>query len=228
MKPLQPIELQLEGIKSNRYHIRVDPKQNPPEDIWRPQFWVNCAQKLSASDIIRIEAADGSYDFCVKVVGRVTHNGKLAARVEPWPILPQYVVDARDAATELVPTTINGKPLPRVEATNADGWRVIGLDGQIASKNHLRESDAMAAMADYLTAHGITSVADRPATDIMTGEEARPRASLAPNTPPPARDPNLSVQKHKDQMKKDQREAQRAADLKALAERKAGTAAETA
>lgn len=222
MKALQPVELQLEGNRANRYHVRVDPRVNPAEDIWKPQFWVNCT-KLSQSDIVRVEATDGSYDFSVKVVARTAPGGKQAVRVEPWPNLPQYVVDAFDSASEMVPTVVNGKPLPRVEFANADLYRVIGFDGNVASKGYTTEAQANVALGQYMAVYGIKSVADREPTDLKTGNVVVPKADKGPVDP--ANDPNLSFAKRKELADKAKKDERRAADLKALEDRKAANKA---
>jgi DNA-binding NarL/FixJ family response regulator len=67
----------------------------------------------------------------------------------------------------MVPTVVNGKPLPRVEYANADGYRVIGFDGNVASKGYTTEAQANVAMGQLMAVYGIKSVADRELVDAV-------------------------------------------------------------
>lgn len=211
MKPLNPVQLnQLADQHYQRWYIEIDPAYTPVEDVFRPQFWAS-STRLSVKDVIRVRAKDDSYDFQLRVVGKHMVDGKHTLRVEIWPKLPDFVVEASVAGSELIPTTLNGKPVPRIDYAEADGWRVIGFTGEVVARGLPTEGDAQLALSQLLDGAGIKRVADRAPVDAKTGQPAAPR--LDPNALP------KTVQKKLD--KKEQMKAQRESDLQALAERAA-------
>jgi hypothetical protein len=102
LKPHKTIDMSSAADQvAQRWHIKIDPAISPIEDIFRPEYWVNC-QKLGNGDRIRVEAVDGSYDFELRVDAK-TIAGKLAIRVSIFPNLPDYVIAAASASSEMVP-----------------------------------------------------------------------------------------------------------------------------
>lgn len=173
MQPLLPVAVtHLADYHYRTYRIIVDPAKTPITDIFRPQYWVN-ATKLAVDDRIRVIALDKSYDFEIVVVGKQEVGGGLV--VDLWPRYPQgmgqgaaeqakAIADAADIVKrELVASTVAGKPVPRVEQVGVDGWRVVGLDGTVHSKNHRSESAANLAMSNMLRKLGITEAAPEKA-----------------------------------------------------------------
>lgn len=167
MQPLQHIQLsQLAEYHYRTWRIVIDPAKTPVTDLFRPQYWVN-ATKIKVDDRIRVIASDKSFDFEITVTGKPEIGGGLV--VDMWPRYPQGVAseakaiaEAADAVKrELVASTVNGKQVPRVEQVGTDGWRVIGLDGNVASRNHRSESAANVAMGKMLAQLGI----DKPAPE---------------------------------------------------------------
>ena len=165
MTPLQHVQLsQLAEYHYRTWRIVIDPAKTPVEDVFRPQFWVN-ATKVKVDDRIRVIASDKSFDFELTATGKPEIGGGLV--VDVWPRFPKGVMaeakalaDAADAVKrEMVATTVNGKAVPRVEHVAADGWRVIGIDGNVASKNHRSESAANVAMTKMLSQLGIDKAA---------------------------------------------------------------------
>lgn len=172
MTPHKDIPLsELAQYKFQAWYVVVDPSK--ATDIFRPQYWVN-ATKFKVNDIIRVVASDKSFDFLITVTGKPEVGGGYV--VDMWPRYPQALQHAvpADAAAlsdaadvvkrELVASTVNGKPVPRVEQVGVDGWRVIGLDGTVHSKNHRSESAANLAMSNMLRKLGITEPAPEKAT----------------------------------------------------------------
>jgi hypothetical protein len=201
--------------------IDIDPKLNPIADVARPQFWVN-ATKLTKGDLIRVRATDGSYDFFLVVKGR-TIGGKLAARVSihsgHGDNLPRYVIDAfQRHSSEMVATSVNGMPLPRVDFVDKIGWRVIGFDNLVASQGHETEAAAMIAMGEYINVFGLKTVSDAPRVDPRTGEVTPEKA--APLSSQKPTDFNVDFATRKKAEEKAKLEARRAADLEQLAQRK--------
>jgi hypothetical protein len=177
MTPLQHVQLtNLAAYHYQTWRIVIDPAKTPVEDIFRPQFWVN-ATKVKVDDRIRILASDKSYDFEITVTGKPEVGGGLV--VDVWPRLPKGLGNASEGAAELVAatdivkrelvaSTVAGKQVPRVEQVGVDGWRVIGLDGTVASKNHRSESAANVAMSKMLNQLGI----DKPAPEKPAAKSA--------------------------------------------------------
>ena len=172
MQPHKDIPLsELGQYKYQTWFVVIDPSK--AVDIFRPQYWVN-ATKFKVNDRIRVIASDQSFDFELVVTGKPEVGGGYV--VDVWPRFPQGVMaeakalsDAADAVKrELVASTVNGKAVPRVEENKADGWRVIGIDGNVASKNHRSESAANLAMSKMLNQLGI----DKPAPEKAAAKSA--------------------------------------------------------
>ena len=134
MKPLNALAMsQLADQIANRWHVKIDPKVNPIDHLFMPQFWVHCS-RLASGDLIRVQAPDGSYDFQLKVDAR-TIAGKPAVRVSIYPNLPAYVIAASAASTEIIPTMVNGRPVPRVDFTRRSDRRAGGIWSEIAVRH---------------------------------------------------------------------------------------------
>lgn len=159
-------------------------------DLFRPQFWANHAKTLRRGDLVRVRAKDDTFDLWLTVVG-----------VEPGAIIMDFFPKFPDAGqllaaselsktiaavrTELVPRTIAGKPVPRVEHAKATGWRIIGLDGNEHSRDYQSETAANHAMNVYLRKAGFTHVADpAPALTseppVIPAKPAKGKAETAP------------------------------------------------
>lgn len=169
------------------YHYRtwriiIDPKTIAPAELFRPQFWVNATKKFAVDDRIRVIALDKSFDFELTVTGKPDSGAGLVVAV--WPRFPDGVMSEAkalaDAAEvvqrELLASTVAGKPVPRVENTKADGWRVIDIKGDVHSKNHRSESAANLALSRYMTQLGIDKVAE-PAAKAAPEPSATPAAA---------------------------------------------------
>ena len=124
-------------------------------DLFEPEFWKHHASKLKAHELIRVRAADGSFDLNLVVVARVPDGLK----VEAWPKLPSQVLmdeAASERTTVLKVRKINGENVPRVEYGRAVKWRVIGTDGNEVSHGHESKELATAAMHTYVESLGKT------------------------------------------------------------------------
>jgi hypothetical protein len=179
------------GHKYQTWYVTIDTKRVAVADLFRPQYWIACLH-LKTNDLIRCVANDGSYDFTLKVKTYDVANSKNAVTVELWPKLtPEIVAEAEgEAASEMVPTVINGKPVPRVESFAMSGerigWRLIGFDGDVVDDQLQSEDNANAAYDGYLTAHGITHELEQPVIDARTGETPAPKppTQVAPGDRP--------------------------------------------
>lgn len=129
------------------------------EDLFRPQFWANHAKRLMVGDIVRVRAADGSWDVQLTVVAK--QPGGVV--MDLWPKYPDMSAllnaaglskAADDVKPVLRPQKVRGKDVPRVEHTPATKWRLIGLDGNEVSRDHDSKEHAELAMAKYLAALG--------------------------------------------------------------------------
>jgi hypothetical protein len=225
MKPIGTFGTErLAEQKRREWLFEIDPKLNPVEDVFRPQYWVN-ASALNRGDLIHIRATDGSYDFTLVVDGK-TIGGRLAVKVSLWPKIPGYVLEAEQTACmEMVPVVTAGAKVPRVDYTDeSHKWRVIGFRNEVVSIGHESEVAAQVAMAEYVRLFGLKTIVDRPPVEMRTGEPAKspPVADPRPGLPPEL---NVSFQRRKEIEGKAKREAQKAADLEQLAKRKADAAA---
>lgn len=176
------------GHKYQSWYAMIDTARTSVDDLFRPQYWIACLN-LKSNDIIRCVADDGSYDFCLKVTSNLVGNNQNAITVSLWPQLTPEVIAASEgtAATELVPTVLHGKPVPRVESFTMSGnrlfWRLIGFDGEPVGEPFALENAADEAFENYVAAHGITHEAERPAVDILTGDvvTVRPPTQVNPS-----------------------------------------------
>lgn len=157
------------GHKYTEWVATIDTKRTTVEDLFRPQYWIACLN-LKTNDLIRCVADDGSYDFMLKVNTHQVTANKNGVTVSLWPrITPDVLAAAETAASEMVPTVMNGKPVPRVEPIANGKWRLIGFDGQPVGSVLSNEAFAAKAYDDYIAAHGITHEIEQPAIDAKTG-----------------------------------------------------------
>lgn len=171
MRPAQPSDFdQLSDYHHNRWRIVIDPKLTAPTDVYKPEFWVNGTKKLRVRDVITVIAKDDSFQFEVKVMGKPeTGNGLVVELAERFPAgmtAAQFHAAGLAARSTLSTSTVAGKPVPRVEHTEAEGWRVIDLKGEVASKGHRNEAAANVAMSKYLSQLGIDKVAEPKAAAV--------------------------------------------------------------
>jgi hypothetical protein len=202
--PLMPGDVA--GHKYQTWCVTVDTQRTSVEDLFRPQYWIACS-RLRTNDLIRCVADDGSYDFTLKVDTHQLGTNRNAITVSLWPKLtPELVAAAEgDAASEMVPTVMHGKPVPRTERTAKGQWRLIGFDGQPVGDVIPTEAMAEKAYDDYISAYGITHEIDQPPTDVRTGEVAPP-TQVSPDSGRPGQ---FSYAKKKEIAKREAKMAKR-------------------
>ena len=147
---------QLQDYAHNRYFVKLSPGDTYA-DLFVPTFWAYHRAKLSdggsdprrGPDTVRVRAHDGSFDVLLTVV-EVKADGVVMQR---FPVEPPAEALAQAAeigsVDRYVPYGNDGKPVVRVQFTEATKWRVLGLQGEVAS-NLKDEASASKAMADYL------------------------------------------------------------------------------
>jgi len=125
----------------------VLPPEHTLEDVLEPQYWGQLVQqkRLGVFDVIRVRAADGSFDTCVTVTSIVTG----AAKVELWPRNPLNAdLLSRPAEAKAAPMDHHGISRVRVEGGNGK-HRLLGVNGQEVS-THASTEEAEGAMSAYL------------------------------------------------------------------------------
>ena len=201
-----------ENQRSTRYYVEVDVERVAPADLFRQEFWVNQIN-LKKGDILRCVASDGSYDFEMRVNSAAVKDNKNNVTVGLYPIIPDYIVEAANsgAAAVQMASHVNGKPVPRVENAGADGWRVIGFSGEIASRNHVSQAAATLAMVEYVNAANIESIAEVAALSASVGIDEPVPADVPPTrlTPETARPGQFSHAKRKEIVKREEKLAKR-------------------
>jgi hypothetical protein len=149
MKQKQLTEAQL-GLGSDYRHARYFvtlPKDHTFEDLLEPQYWGVLVQqkRLGIYDIVRVRAADGSFDTCLTIVSIVTG----AAKVEVWPRSPaNAALLSRPTEAKAVPMDHHGRSRVRVEEGTGK-HRLLGVNGQEVS-THASPEEAEGAMRAYL------------------------------------------------------------------------------
>ena len=184
MRPLNAMALsQLAEQHYRTWYVEIDPALNAVEDLFRPQFWANCT-RLANRDMVRVRATDDSFDVLL-VVQAELFNGKPARKFRLWGGISNDALRVAEAkASELVPTVLNGKPVPRIENGASDGWRIIGFAGEVAAKGYVNEAAATADFDRFLKLYGIRSVAEQAPTDLRTGEAIKPKVAPPKVTKP--------------------------------------------
>src|SRR5262245_2819610 len=173
MKHLEPIHLkQQSDYHYTTYCIGAGKAAPLPEgttlaDLFRPQFWGNHHKTLNVGDLVRVRANDGAFDIMLTVIAKDVGG----VVMDIWPKFPNAAdlemaaglqAVAADVRPVLVPATVHGKPVPRVDFTKATGWRVIALDGNVHSEGYPSQAAAHKAMTDYLQRLKIERMADEP------------------------------------------------------------------
>ena len=176
--------------KHQSWCVTIDTKRTTPADLLRPQYWA-ASLLLKSNDLIRCVADDGSYDFVLKVETHRVASGRNAITVSMHPKLTPALVAAAQgtAASEMVPTVVHGKTVPRVESLSLSGnrfaWRLVGFDGQPVGDLHQSEDIASAAYDDYVAAHGLTHEIEQRPVDSRTEEPVVPaRTQVFPSDRP--------------------------------------------
>ncbi len=121
--------------------------------LFMPEFWKHHASKLRPFELVRVRAADGSFDVQLVVVA--ASSGGVV--VELWPKMPSLAEsEAADAerAAPLEIREIGGQPVPRVEHGKTTKWRVIGIDGNEVSRGHESKAAASVALDKYVMGLG--------------------------------------------------------------------------
>jgi hypothetical protein len=203
------------GHKYQTWCVTIDTKRTSVSDLFRPQYWIACT-RLRSNDIIRCMANDGTYDFFLKVTSHkiVGHGNQTAVTVSMFPQVSPAVLAAAegDVASEMVPTVLHGKPVPRIEVIASGKWRLIGFDGQIVGDLLPNEAAAEGAYDEYIAAHGITHELDQPPVDARTGQTAiaAPVAAPSPTQVTPSDRPGqFSYAKKKEIAKREAKMAKR-------------------
>lgn len=147
-------------------------------DMFRPEFWTAAGDLVKPPSFIRVRATDDSFDVMFRVLRKPTEGKGLV--VDLWPRFQGTMTHAElQAAGDLVKTvlktsTIGGKPVPRVEPHGREGWRVIGIAGEIVSTNHRGEAEANLAMTRHMTQLGIKTIVEPEPVREEPKVEAKP------------------------------------------------------
>lgn len=151
-------------------------------DLFHPVTWALHSRKFNVGDRIRVRSDDGSIDVMV-VVDAVTVGG---VHVSEWPkymgatggkALAEVAELAKERRLSVVPLDTDGLPKVRVQHLAATGWRVVGLNGEVA-RDLKSEANAIAKMNEYLKTAGLTmpdmtDVAPRGEGDAEAPKPAR-------------------------------------------------------
>lgn len=128
-------------------------------DLFHPVTWALHSRKFAVGDRIRVRSNDGAIDVMV-VVDAVTVGG---LHVSEWPkymgatggaALAEVASIAKETRLSVVPLDTDGKPKVRTQHLPATGWRVLGLNGEVA-RNLKSEAEAIAKMDEYLKTAGL-------------------------------------------------------------------------
>lgn len=136
-------------------------------DLFHPFYW-SLHKRLQPNDLVRVAARDGAFDVTLKVTSVEEGGG---ATMQLWPKYPVDLVNAGSdpvetsmAAAEItetmgpatMPRFINGQPVPRIDFTEATGWRLIGMNGTPIKEKFKDEPSANRAMQAYAAKMKIT------------------------------------------------------------------------
>lgn len=189
---------QLQDYAHNRYFVKLSPGDTYA-DLFVPTFWAYHRAKLSdgrdrsvdkdgrddprrGPDTVRVRAHDGSFDVMLTVV-EVKADGVVMQRFPVEPSAEALAQAAEIGGVErYVPYGNDGRPVVRTQFTEATKWRVLGLQGEVASSLK-DEAAATKAMADYLKGihYAMPDAADQAKhldahTKLAAAEEARQQA----------------------------------------------------
>ena len=127
------------------------------DDLFRPDFWMHHqgthSTALRVGDVVRVRAADGSFDVDLNVLSTPV-GGIIMELRHKYPTGTgtqagiDAVVAAEQARPRVVPFLPNGKPAVRVEPVGKR-WRVFALN-QAELGVHDTEGEALKAMDKYL------------------------------------------------------------------------------
>jgi hypothetical protein len=165
-------------FRTQRFDVTL-PEGHTLQDLFDPVYWAQCVtqNRLGQFDLIRVRAADGSFDCTVTVVAVL----KGAARVELWPKMPADAAEMmQPRAKSVVPIAWGGNPRCRVEevggvVSDAKRFRVLAINGEELSR-HGSRGEAEAAHAAYLDSLHMRMPNDREIAEAvakMETEEAR-------------------------------------------------------
>jgi hypothetical protein len=140
MRPLSPHALAAEGYVNARYRVVLEDGV-AYRDLFCPQFWAEHIRKLVRFDIVRVIAADESFDVGL-TVSSITDLGVQMRVMDKHPA---------DASTE--PSRFNPDEV-RIEYLPAIKWRLFGF-GNVEIKRGMTKPEAEAALAEYIEQSGI-------------------------------------------------------------------------
>lgn len=140
MQPLSPHALaNTEVFHNSRYRVVLD-EGVAYQDLFRPQFWAAHKQRLVRFDIVRVVAADESFDVDL-TVSIITELGVV-----------MRLKDRRPSREDARGTTAH--PEVRIEYLPATDWRLMGI-GNVEIKRGMTKPEADEALANYLEQAGL-------------------------------------------------------------------------
>lgn len=139
---------QLQDYAHRRYFVTLRPSDTYA-DLFVPTFWGYHRHRLEPNDLIRVKAHDGAFDVWL-TVKEVPVGGIVMQR---FPVEPsaEAIASAKEVgnAERYVPYANDGRPKVRIEHLPATGWRVLGLEGEVAT-GIKDEAAAQKVMTNYL------------------------------------------------------------------------------
>jgi hypothetical protein len=146
-----------DGLETQEY-LTVLGETETFEDLFDPSFWRHHATgRLKDLDVLRVRAADGSFDVFVTVEriipgGAEIHvlSGRLPAKYHGMHSFEIRELLTKDEADfEIVKMNQDGRAVPRVEQL-ATGWRVVGNDNEVVDKDMKSKTLADNRLERYL------------------------------------------------------------------------------
>ena len=137
------------------YWVCTIPSGHAYGEMFSPAYWSH-HHRLQQNDMVRVVAADGSFDLILTVRSRPAGG----AMMELWPKFPsgygsqaeaEATATAEAARPDVVPILPNGKAAVRVDNTEASKWRVIALNGEPLISGLATEAEATEKLNIYLT-----------------------------------------------------------------------------
>ncbi len=163
--PVNYLQANYSGLQYATWYVQGLPEGHEFEDIFHPFYWVHHTKRIHRFSLVRVRAADGSWDVMVRA-SHIEQGGGI--QMELYPRYPQELADkagrpeeisaaASDitdaAAAATMPREINGQPVPRIDFTKSTQWRLIGLTGTpIKGKDGMTKPQAEKALAAYKAA----------------------------------------------------------------------------
>lgn len=164
------------GINHSFHFIELPPGYDFG-DLFVAQFWGHYHNKLKEHDLIRVKAANGTFDVML-AIDSLPKGGIVMSLWPKYPgdAEPEVAKIARRQASASRPRTVpldrSGDPMVKVEWTRASGWRVRGIDGHEVSRQHINEQNARDAMEKYLAELNLVM------PDAATVDEAKSLAAI--------------------------------------------------